>query len=311
MAGESGLSIMEWAPLSGAIPPLSEAEWQRLFAIYQQIPEYQEENLGMSLEDFKAIFWWEYIHRLWGRLLGLVFGLPLLYFWIRGRIRGRLARHLWGILALGALQGFLGWFMVASGFADRTDVSQYRLVIHLMMAVFLFVYVLIIGLQLVDPRGETAGPQKRLRRAAFWLAVLVMVTMASGGFVAGLNAGFFYNSLPYMGEGLVPDDYVTTAPWLLNLFESPAAVQFNHRLLALIAFLAILLFALQGLRKAPTQTGVYFRLVILALFVQIGLGVATLLLVVPVSWAAAHQGGAFLLLTALLITGHRLARATR
>ena len=158
---ESGLSIMEWAPLSGAIPPLSEAEWQRLFAIYQQIPEYRYENLGMSLEEFKTIFWWEYIHRLWGRLLGLVFGLPLIYFWVRGRIRGRLALHLWAILALGALQGFLGWFMVASGFADRTDVSQYRLVIHLMMAVFLFVYVLMIGLQLIDPRAGTPGERAR------------------------------------------------------------------------------------------------------------------------------------------------------
>ncbi len=186
---ESGLSIMEWAPLSGTLPPLSEAEWQRLFALYQQIPEYQEVNRGMSLEEFRGIFWLEYIHRLWGRLIGAVFLLPLLWFWLRGRLRPGLARHLWGIFALGALQGLMGWYMVASGFAERTDVSQYRLVAHLLLACAVYIWTLALALRLLWPaaaegaaNGPADGPAGHagLRRGLIALTVLLLVTIASG-----------------------------------------------------------------------------------------------------------------------------------
>ncbi len=309
---ESGLSIMEWAPFSGALPPLSEAEWQRLFALYQQIPEYLQENAGMSLAEFKTIFWWEWIHRLWGRLIGLVFAMPFIWFLLRRRIERPLVPHLAALLALGALQGGLGWYMVASGFADRTDVSQYRLVAHLALAVGVYAYVLWIALRLLD-RETAPSPDPRSTRLRRWLiglAGLIAVTMASGGFVAGLNAGLIYNTFPLMDGRLVPADYAHVEPWVLNLFESVAAVQFNHRLLA-VATLALAtglwLFACPlALTSAARRA---LNLVLAAAWLQFGLGLATLLLVVPVWLGALHQAGALLLFSLVLWSLHRLRPA--
>jgi len=188
---ESGLSIMEWAPVTGVLPPLSEAEWERLFALYRQIPEYGQVNAWMDLEAFKTIFWWEYIHRLWGRLIGVVFAVPLAWFWLRGRIDRNLGKKLLIALVLGAAQGLLGWFMVASGFAERTDVSQYRLTAHLLLALAIYAYLLWLALSVLWPHPEysddPAAPA--LRRALQGLLALVALTVTSGGFVAGLNAG--------------------------------------------------------------------------------------------------------------------------
>ena len=306
---ESGLSIMEWAPISGILPPLSEAEWERVFALHRQIPEYQDINRGMSLAEFREIFWWEYIHRLWGRLIGFVFALPFLWFLLRGRLRKGLAPHLAAIFALGALQGLAGWFMVASGFAEQEDVSQYRLVIHLLLACAIYLYVLRTAMGLLEP-APPDNPDPRtpaLRLATGGLVLLVLVTVASGGFVAGLNAGLVYNSFPLMDGRLVPADYGALAPWHLNLFENHAAVQFNHRVLAMATLAATALLWLRARRLALGAAARRAADLTLAMAaVQLCLGIATLLLVVPVWLGALHQAGAVALLTLALWTWHRL-----
>lgn len=307
---ESGLSIMEWAPLSGTLPPLSDAEWQRLFALYRQIPEYQEVNRGMSLAEFREIFWLEYIHRLWGRLIGAVFLLPLLWFWLRRRLKPGLARHLWGIFALGALQGLMGWYMVASGFAERTDVSQYRLVAHLLLAVAVYVYTLAIALRLLAPLHCGSRRAGALRSGLIALIVLLIVTIASGGFVAGLNAGFIYNTFPLMGGRLVPADYGALAPWSANLFENLAAVQFNHRVLAIASLAgAALLWGASLATPLPAPARRIMALLAVVAALQVALGIAALLLVVPVWLGALHQAGALTLLTVAICALHSLRRA--
>jgi heme a synthase len=306
---ESGLSIMEWAPVTGALPPLSQAEWERLFALYQQIPEYRQQNAGMGLAEFKSIFWWEYIHRLWGRLIGVVFALPLAWFWWRGQIDRAFGRKLLIALALGAAQGGLGWFMVASGFADRTDVSQYRLTAHLLLALAIYGYLFWLALSVIWPRPEYSrdGAAPLLRRALWVLLALVAVTIASGGFVAGLNAGLTYNTFPLMDGRLIPDGYAMQSPWIVNLFENIAAVQFNHRILAVTTVTVALVLWLWSLSRdiAPAAHGGFAALAILAL-IQLALGITTLLLVVPVSLGALHQAGAILVLTATIWTLYHL-----
>ncbi len=310
---ESGLSIMEWAPVTGILPPLSEAEWQRLFALYREIPEYQVENAGMSLAAFKSIFWWEYIHRFWGRLIGLVFALPFLWFLVSGRLRGGLASKLLAIFVLGGLQGLMGWIMVASGFAARTDVSQYRLVAHLALALLIYGALLVTAARLLMP-APAASPDARtarLRRALGGFLALAALTILSGGFVAGLNAGLTYNTFPLMDGDLVPGGYGALSPWFLNLFENVAAVQFNHRLLAvatLVVAIALWLWS-RRLALAPGAKGAMGLLLAMALL-QLGLGIATLLLVVPVWLAALHQAGALVLLGLGLWARHQLRPAS-
>jgi cytochrome c oxidase assembly protein subunit 15 len=297
---ESGLSIMEWAPISGTLPPLSEAEWQRVFAIYKTIPEYTQENAGMSLEEFKTIFWWEWIHRLWGRLIGVVFALPFFWLLLRRRIERRLVPHLWFALLLGGLQGGMGWFMVASGFGDRTDVSQYRLVAHLMLALLIYGYLLWLALAIMVPPAERADEAagRGLRGPLNLLIALVSVTIASGGLVAGINAGFIYNTFPLMDGALIPEGYGELEPYLLNWSENLAAVQFNHRLLAVVTVALALLLWLIGRGRALGRRGHQAFLLLGAMaLAQFGLGVATLLLVVPIWLGALHQGGAILLLS--------------
>ncbi|MEQ9609455.1 MAG: COX15/CtaA family protein [Kiloniellaceae bacterium] len=306
---ESGLSIMEWAPLTGVLPPLSQEEWQRLFDLYRQIPEYQQQNAGMSLDAFKTIFWWEYIHRLWGRLIGVVFALPLAWFWWRGRIDRALGKKLLIAFALGAAQGGLGWFMVASGFAERTDVSQYRLTAHLALALAIYGYLIWLALAVLWPRPERSrdGAAPLLRRALWSLLALVAVTIVSGGFVAGLNAGLTYNTFPLMDGRLVPDGYAMLSPWIVNLFENIAAVQFNHRLLAVTTVAVALGLWLWSLNRnlAPAAQMGFAAVAILAL-IQLALGITTLVLVVPVTLGALHQAGAILVLTATLWTLYHL-----
>ncbi len=306
---ESGLSIMEWAPISGALPPFGQAEWQRLFDLYRQIPQYREINAGMSLEAFKTIFWWEYVHRLWGRLIGVAFVLPLAWFWLRGQIDRPLGRKLLLVLALGGAQGLLGWFMVASGFAERTDVSQYRLTAHLGLALVIYAYLFWLALGLLWPRPERSrdGAALPLRRALWALLALVAVTIASGGFVAGLNAGLTYNTFPLMDGDLIPRGYGMMTPWFANLFENIAAVQFNHRLLAVATVALALVLWLWSLSRnlAPAAQVGFAALAILAL-IQLALGITTLLLVVPVTLGALHQAGAIFVLTATIWTLYHL-----
>ncbi len=306
---ESGLSIMEWAPLSGALPPLSTGEWERLFELYRQIPEYQQINAGMTLAEFKSIFWWEYIHRLWGRLIGLVFAVPFVWFWLRGKLSRALVPHLVALFLLGGLQGAMGWFMVASGFADRVDVSQYRLTAHLGLALAIYAYLFWIacGLIFAAPARNPNPAAGRLRRGAILLTGLIAVTLLSGGFVAGLNAGLVYNTFPLMDGDLIPEGYGQVQPWWLNGFENVIAVQFNHRVLAVATVLASLALWLWAGRLAiAADARRAFGMLSAMALVQAGLGISALLLVVPVWLGALHQAGAILLLTAALWALHRL-----
>ncbi len=305
----SGLSIMEWAPLAGALPPLSEAEWQRLFDLYRAIPQYALVNQGFGLEGFKQIFWLEWVHRLWGRLIGLAYLLPFLWFWIRGRVPRPLLPRLLGLFLLGGMQGAVGWFMVASGFeADRTAVSPYRLVVHLGLALLLYAAILWTALDLLRPRPE-ALPAARvsLRRWAKATTWLLVAAMLAGGFVAGLRAGLAYNSFPLMDGQLVPSGYAAQTPFWRNLTENIAAVQFNHRLLASLALLATSGLAILAWRRLPQSLARRCCLgLAAAVALQYGLGVATLLLVVPVWLGTLHQATAVLVLTAALLVLHAL-----
>jgi len=305
---ESGLSIAEWQPVSGILPPFTQAEWERLFALYRQIPQYRLVNHGIDLGAFKEIFWWEYVHRLWGRLIGLAFALPLAFFWIAGRIPRALLPRLLLLLALGGLQGVLGWFMVKSGLADRIDVSQYRLVAHLALALALYVAMLWTALSLLQPTPAPLPPSAdRLRRHLAVVALLVVLTLTMGGFVAGLKAGFIYNSFPLMGGRLLPDDALFLSPVWLNLFENAAFAQFVHRWLA-IATVAAALWLWARSRRAALPPSARRPLDLLAAMalLQAALGIATLLLVVPIALAAAHQAGAVLLMTLTVLALHWL-----
>lgn len=313
---DSGLSIMEWNPLLGALPPTSQAEWERLFALYRQIAEYKQVNPGMTLAAFRSIFWWEYLHRFWGRLIGLAFLLPFLYFLWRGAIGRRDAWRYLLIFALGALQGLAGWFMVASGFQDRIDVSQYRLAVHLLLAVLLFAAIFWLALDHLDARPtHAAEPARRsLRRHGHWLLALVALEIGLGGLVAGTDAGFVYNDFPLMNGHLLPPDLLHLSPWWRNAGENPAMVQLQHRIVALILLIVLATFVQRARRAA--QAGALalalrgrFHLLAVASALQAGLGVATLMLVVPLPLAVLHQLGAFLLLASLLFVQHGLARA--
>jgi len=304
----SGLSIVEWQPIVGTIPPLSGAQWQAVFGKYQQTPEYRKLNHGMSLDEFKRIFWWEYFHRLLGRAIGVAFLLPLLYFILSRKIDRRLAAGLSGIFLLGALQGALGWYMVKSGLVDDPRVSQYRLTAHLGLAFLIFAAMLWTALGALSPRPAARDPARhRLYRYAPGLSALIFLMVLSGGFVAGIRAGLAYNTFPLMNGHVVPPEYLLLEPWYRNLFNNMAAVQFNHRLIAWVLAFTVLAFWLTSRR---VQMGARARLacnaLALILALQVALGISTLLMVVPVVLAAAHQAGAMLLFASSLWVSHEL-----
>jgi len=302
----SGLSIVEWQPLVGAVPPLSDQAWIRLFDQYRATPEFRLVNFDLTLEGFKRIFWWEYAHRLMGRLVGLVFLLPLLWF-VRSRaISGALAWRLAAILALGALQGALGWYMVASGLVDNPRVSPFRLTAHLALAL------LIIGAILWTAWGQqsTRFHRHAVPLLATGTVALVFVMAMTGGLVAGTRAGFAYNTFPLMGGAIVPPDLMRISPWYLNFFYNPTTVQFVHRMIAwtLIALVPTLWWRVR--RSMPTPHARLASNCILAAFaLQVTLGIATLLSVVALPLAAAHQAGAVLLYAACLWTARALGTA--
>lgn len=301
----SGLSIMEWAPMRGVLPPLNDAEWNRLFALYQQIPQYHLMHEGFGIEGFKRIFWLEWTHRLWGRLIGVAFLIPLVVLWRRGAVDRWMRVRLLVFFALGALQGAIGWFMVASGFfPESTAVSAYRLVIHLVLALVLYAAILWTALSFWQPVPE-ARVGAWLRRLAGLCAALVSITTVTGGFVAGLRAGQGFNTFPLMGDGLVPPGYASLEPFLRNLTENWAAVQFDHRLLATLTATLVLATVALGLRTRPPRS---LRRALLALgvlvVVQYALGVVTLLWFVPVVAGTAHQVVAVLVLMAAVAALH-------
>jgi len=304
----SGLSITEWQPVVGILPPLTPAAWAAEFEKYQHIPQYRLINYGMTLDEFKTIYLWEYFHRLWGRLIGFAYALPFFYFALRQRLPRRLLPPLAGILFLGFLQGALGWYMVESGLADRVEVSQYRLVAHLALALLIYAATLWVALGILSdaPRGAAGGAW---RRAAEVPLCLVALTILAGGFVAGLHAGLTYNTFPLMDGSFVPSGYAQLHPFPRNWFENIAAVQFDHRLLAMTTVAAVLLLWLAGWRAALSRPArLALHALLAAAMLQFALGVATLLFVVPIALAAAHQAGAVLLLTAAIVLRHALRR---
>jgi cytochrome c oxidase assembly protein subunit 15 len=306
---ESGLSITEWQPIAGVLPPLGEAAWQAEFAKYQEIPQFRLVHAWMSLADFKSIYFWEWLHRLWGRLIGLAFAVPFAWFVLRRRVSRPLLPRLAGLFVLGGLQGALGWFMVESGLSQRVEVSQYRLVAHLGLAVLIYAAILRVALGLLWP--VPSGAARAMHRAAAGLCILVFVTMLAGGFVAGLNAGLTYNTFPLMDGRFFPAGYFQLQPWWLNAFENVTSVQFDHRLLAMTtvaAVVAVWSAARPALPPGRARAALDALLAIAA--AQLGLGIATLLLVVPIPLAALHQAGALALFTAALVVHHALRGAS-
>jgi len=304
----SGLSIVEWQPILGTLPPMNEAQWLEAFGKYQLTPEYLQVNHGMSVGEFKSIFWWEYFHRLLGRAIGIVFLLPLLIFWRLGQFDRALALRLAGIFALGAAQGAMGWYMVKSGLVDDPRVSQYRLTAHLGIALAIYAAMLWTALGLLYP-GAGAADARRfpLRRLSWIITLAIAYAAVTGGFVAGIRAGFAYNTFPLMNGHLVPPEIFMLDPWHLNFFNNMATVQFDHRLGAWLLALLVPWFWLKARREAlAPRVRLSSHLLLGILGLQVTLGIATLLLVVPVPLAAAHQGGAVLLLTAALLANHAL-----
>jgi cytochrome c oxidase assembly protein subunit 15 len=306
---ESGLSITEWQPVSGVIPPLGDSAWTAEFAKYRTIPQYELLNHGMSLAEFKSIFLWEYVHRLWARLLGVALAIPFLWFALRGRVPRELWPRLTGLLVLLGLQGALGWWMVKSGLSGRTEVSQYRLAAHLLAALLLYAFTVWTSAELIHPREPRTGNADRaLGSGLTALAWLVPLTAASGAFVAGLRAGRIYNTFPLMGGSLVPPGYGQISPFWRNLFENPSAVQFDHRVLAMVTFALAIWVWYRGRRSSNPRLPRAARLVFAAALLQVALGIATLLLAVPVWLGVAHQAGAVLLFTVALLALHANGR---
>ncbi len=299
----SGLSMVEWQPIVGTLPPLDQQQWQDVFHQYQQTPEYREVNAGMSLDDFKKIFWWEYAHRLLGRIIGLVFLGPFLYFLARGKINRTLVPRLAGIFLLGGLQGAVGWYMVKSGLVDDPRVSQYRLAAHLGLAFLIYGALFWVALGLLFPRTAAADDtQVRSLRGFSWaLTGVIFVMVLTGAFVAGIRAGFAYNTFPLMNGHWIPPELFMLQPWYLNFFNNMATVQFNHRLIAWLLAVLVPLFWFKS-RRAPLSPRARRAgtVLLLMLATQITLGITTLVHVVPLPLAAAHQAGAVLLFSAAL-----------
>ncbi|MBK7792848.1 MAG: COX15/CtaA family protein [Betaproteobacteria bacterium] len=306
----SGLSITEWQPIVGTLPPLSDADWQAAFDKYKLTPEYREVNRGMTLAAFKGIFWWEYFHRLLGRLIGVAFLLPFVWFAVRRKIPEGYAAKLLGIFVLGGLQGAMGWYMVQSGLVDDPRVSQFRLTAHLGLAFVIFGAMFWVALSLLERRSvERRSPARRsVFRFAVAVAALVLFMVLTGGMVAGIRAGFAYNTFPLMNGAFVPPELFMLEPWWKNFFWNMATVQFDHRLAAyaLVAAVGLLWWRIRRVDDAPLRARRAVFLLGLLLALQVTLGIATLLLVVPLPLAATHQAGAVLVFAAALNVAHAL-----
>jgi cytochrome c oxidase assembly protein subunit 15 len=293
---ESGLSMVEWKPLTGVLPPMNDQAWQAELQKYLSSPQGRLVNRGFTVPEFQQIYWLEFFHRLWGRLIGLVMALPLIWFWLRGQLSAPLKPRLVALLILGGLQGVLGWAMVASGLVDRPSVSHYRLAAHLLTAVALYAYTiwLILGLGDQSPRRDVP----RTRRAATGLMALVFLVMTFGAFMAGLRAGLAHNTFPTMSGYWIPPGLFDRVPWWINIFENGTTIQFIHRWLAKLLVLGVLLLAWRARRPEAYVAGGMAS-------IQLCLGIATILTGVNIELATLHQAGAVLLLTTLLVVRHR------
>jgi cytochrome c oxidase assembly protein subunit 15 len=307
----SGLSITEWEPFIGTVPPLSDADWQVQFEKYQLTPEFKLRNFDMTVEDFKPIFWMEYAHRLLGRVIGLAYFLPLVWFFVTRQVPRGTGGWLIALFVLGGLQGALGWYMVASGLVDDPRVSQYRLTAHLSLAFLIFAaaFWMALGLARSPHRGAARPEAAAPRVLAYAVVGLVALMVVTGGFVAGIRAGLAYNTFPLMNGHLMPPEIFMLEPWWLNLFNNMATVQFNHRLFAwLLIFTVPVLWWLVRRRVSEPAARLASSLLLAWLAVQVGLGIATVLLRLPLPIAASHQGGAVVFLALALWTAFELRR---
>ena len=303
----SGLSMVDWRPILGWLPPLSEAEWQRTFELYQQSPEFQKINSHMDVGAFKGIFWLEFLHRLLGRTIGLVFAIPFVFFVLRGYITKRESPKYLLMFVLGGLQGVLGWYMVKSGLVDNPHVSQYRLTAHLIAAFLIYAYMFWVAMSLLFP--EPGNDRHPLYRKTVLLTCLISLTIISGGFVAGLKAGLIYNTFPMMGSNWLPPGLSALDPFWRNLTENMTTVQFDHRLLAIATFVLIVMYWLRARKvELPQRARPAANALLHTAVLQVVLGIATLLLSVPTILAAAHQAVAMLLFTVGLFLVHTLRK---
>lgn len=304
---ESGLSIVEWKPVTGTIPPLSDNNWLSEFSHYKESPQYLKINHGMTLAEFKSIYFWEWLHRLWGRLIGVIYFVPFLYFLSRGRLPRESMPAFWGVLGLGFLQGAMGWYMVKSGLVDQPAVSHYRLAAHLMLAFLIYACIFRLGLHFSlkpEPDSAKLAPIRKLVKATM---IVAAITMTWGAFVAGLRAGLLYNTFPTMNGHWLPPELFTYQPTWQAFFEEPATVQFIHRILALLTFIKVmLLFKKSAAFHSPPRLKTLFRTLAVMVCAQVGLGIATLLTQVNIVLAVCHQAGALIVLTLLVWILHEI-----
>lgn len=302
---ESGLSIVEWKPISGAVPPMTEVDWQQEFKTYQSSPQFQKVNQHMTLAEFKNIFWWEWVHRQWGRLIGLVYAAGLAWFWLRKEIPVNYKKPLLGLLALGGAQGVMGWLMVKSGLVNDPAVSHYRLAAHLFLAVLIYIWALWLGISI--RRGLKQIPFEKpkmssLQKHSIATLCVVLVTLIWGAFVAGLDAGLLYNTWPSMDGHIAPPDFWHLSPAIMNFFENHGAVQFIHRMLAYLAVLmCIAIGAMTKARKISMPTARIGYAIAGMGILQVVLGIITILTQVHLHVAVTHQAGAFVLIGLLVI----------
>ncbi|MBF0195673.1 MAG: COX15/CtaA family protein [Magnetococcales bacterium] len=305
----SGLSMVTWSPILGWFPPMNQEEWLTVFSHYQKSPEFMAVNFDMDVEGFKGIFWLEFIHRLFGRTIGLVFLFPFLYFLFRKQIASNLKPKLVFMFILGGLQGGMGWYMVKSGLIDDPRVSQYRLTAHLGLAILIYAYMLWVGLGLYNNSKNSSASYKYpgLSIVSTSLTYLILITLLSGGFVAGLDAGLTYNTFPLMDGEWIPEGYMPMEPAILSMFEDVATVQWNHRLLAMITLLSVIGFGFYALKlELSNNIKIIIKLLLAMVVVQVLLGIFTLLLTVPIALASIHQTGALVLFTISLVLTHRI-----
>ena len=303
---DSGLSMVDWKPIKGVIPPITQADWQAMFLKYQQFPEYQKTNFTMTLEQFKPIFMYEYLHRMLGRFIGIIFVLPFLFFYFTKRIKPGLSPRLLVMLVLGGSQGLLGWYMVKSGLINNPDVSQYRLTAHLGNAVIIYSYILWVAFGLMEEMREpfvksSINISQAIKTTAYTITALLFLMILSGGLVAGTRAGLAYSTFPLMGETFIPPGLYNMSPVWLSAFEDVTTIQFNHRMFAYILLVVISSFSFVGfyrLKSARLRAGLVCLIALL--IAQVSLGIATIVMHVPLLYAAAHQGTAIALLTASL-----------
>ena len=299
---DSGLSMVDWKPIAGIIPPLTQADWQEMFLKYQQFPEYQKTNFDMTLEEFKPIFMYEYLHRMLGRFIGILFVIPFLFFFFSKRIKPGLTPKLFLLLCLGASQGVLGWYMVQSGLVDNPHVSQYRLMAHLGLAVFIYGLIFWTVLDLLALPKHKLPP---LQNFSYAITAMIFFMILSGGLVAGTRAGIPYPTWPLMGDSFIPSGLYSLEPFWLSAFEDMLTIQFNHRMFAYVISISVAIFAYKTLKAnltPPFRIAMYCFLGILGL--QVTLGISTLVFYIPIPIAAAHQVCAVALLSASLYVSH-------